>query len=56
VLNLKDELFIIDQYDEVVDRISHNPLGGFEIVDMLPLRFSARLGLVKLFENFKGLL
>jgi hypothetical protein len=40
VLELEGELFIIDQYNEVVARISPHPLGGFEVADMAPKKIS----------------
>jgi hypothetical protein len=40
VLELKGRLFIIDQYDEVVAKISPHPSGGFEIADVSPNKIS----------------
>jgi hypothetical protein len=44
MVELKGKLFIVDKYNEVVARISPHPLGGFEIADMSPQRFSEGLG------------
>jgi hypothetical protein len=36
VIEFKGKLFVIDQYNETIARISPHPLGGFEIADISP--------------------